>query len=127
MRVATAKAWMPKAGDEVTGTLVHVTGRTSEYGTYPVVYLEPVDKDGVIGEMIAIHAFHTTLNEGFKELAPARGSTVWVAYHGLKESRGRKDKDGKPVEYHHYTVLDPTAEVVSNDNPFVEGNEAIGF
>lgn len=125
--VATAKAWMPQPGDDVTGVMRHVAGRTTEYGTYPVVYLEPVDEEGNIGEMIAIHAFHTTLKDGLKELAPARGSTLRIIYHGTVESRKRKDSKGEAVSYHHYTVVDPSGELETSDDPFREGNESIGF
>lgn len=101
--VMMAQAWRPNPGDTLTGALVHRDLRTTEHGTYPVVYLAPEGWDG----LIAVHAFHTTLKDGFKTLAPTRGEFISITYAGMKASNSRKDKNGDPVEYHHYAVYRP--------------------
>jgi hypothetical protein len=65
---------------------------------------------------VAVHAFHQTLKDGFKALAPQRGQFVSITYAGLKESNKRTDKDGEKVEYHHYVVIDPDATVDTTDS-----------
>lgn len=105
--VMMAQAWRPNPGDTLTGAVVHMAKRTTEYGTYPVVYFAVDDVDG----LIAVHAFHTTLKDGFKTLSPSRGEFVSVTYAGMKESNKREDKNGDPVEYHHYAVYRPDETV----------------
>lgn len=105
--VALATAWRPQPGDTLTGALAHRELRTTEHGTYPVVYIA----DGDTETLTAVHAFHTTLKDGLKELAPQRGSFISITYAGTKESNKRKDAQGEPVEYHHYVVVDPDATV----------------
>lgn len=105
--VALATAWRPNVGDELRGFLAHREMRTTEYGTYPVIYIAPEEGQG----LIAVHAFHQTLKDGFKTLKPTRGSLVSITYAGEKESNTRKDSKGQPVSYHHYVVVDPEAEV----------------
>lgn len=108
--VMTAVAWRPNPGDTLTGAVVHREMRTTEFGTYPVVFL-----DNGEGALVAVHAFHTTLKDGFKEAAPSRGEFISVTYAGLKESNKRKDSKGEPVEYHHYAVYRPDETVDAGD------------
>lgn len=103
--VAMAQAWRPNPGNTLVGALAHREMRTTEYGTYPVVYIQKEET----GELFAIHAFHQTLKDGLKTLAPQRGSFVSITYAGLKESNTRKDSKGDVVSYHHYIVVDPDA------------------
>lgn len=109
--VMMATAWRPNPGDTLTGAVVHRELRTTEHGTYPVVYFAV---DGIDG-LIAVHAFHTTLKDGFKELAPTRGEFVSITYAGMKESNKRTDSKGEPVEYHHYAVYRPDETIESGD------------
>jgi hypothetical protein len=102
--IALASAWRPAPGDRLIAAVVHRETRTTEFGTYPVVYMAPVDGNG---SLVAVHAFHQTLRDGLKALAPKRGQIVDITYAGLKESNKREDSKGNPVEYHHYVVLDP--------------------
>ncbi|MCA1839941.1 MAG: hypothetical protein LC723_06380 [Actinobacteria bacterium] len=105
--IALAPAWRPNVGNTLTGAVAHIEKRTTEYGTYPVVYIAKEDT----GELFAVHAFHQTLKDGLKELAPQRGEFVSITYAGKKESSKREDSKGEPVEYHHYVVVDPAATV----------------
>lgn len=110
--VALAQAWRPVPGDELRGFLAHREMRTTEYGTYPVVYIAPEGVDTEkLGSLVAVHAFHQTLKDGLKALAPQRGSAISITYAGEKDSNSRKDKDGEAVSYHHYVVVDPDATV----------------
>lgn len=110
--VALATAWRPAPGVTLEGAVAHRDVRTTEYGTYPVVYIAPlgVDTDKP-GSLIAVHAFHTTLRDGLKTLAPQRGQIISITYAGTKESNSRTDSKGDKVEYHHYVVVDPDATV----------------
>jgi hypothetical protein len=109
--IALATAWRPKPGDKLTGAVAHRDTRTTEYGTYPVVYIAPEGD----GPLYAVHAFHTTLKDGLKELAPQRGQFIEIHYLGEKDSGKRVDKEGEPVSYHHYVVVDPDASVDQSD------------
>lgn len=107
--IALASAWRPNVGDTLTGAVAHMERRTTEFGTYPVVF---IDHEGTL---TAVHAFHQTLRDGFKELAPNRGDFVSITYAGTKESNKRTDGKGDPVEYHHYVVVDPDSVVDGSD------------
>jgi hypothetical protein len=102
LAIALAPAWRPNPGDTLVGAVAHRELRTTDYGTYPIVY---IDADGTL---TAVHAFHQTLLDGLKALKPGRGQFVSLTYVGKKES-----KDDK--EYHHYVVVDPDASVDQTD------------
>lgn len=104
LAVALAPAWRPNPGDTITGALAHRDTRVTEYGTYPVVYID------VEGSLVAVHAFHQTLKDGLKELKPQRGDFVSITYAGEKESKNT-DSKGEKRTYHHYVVLDPDSEI----------------
>lgn len=106
--ILMATAWRPNVGDTLTGAFVHrEMRRGGEYGDYLICYLDPNDD----GPLRAVHAFHQTLKDGLKELAPTKGQIISITYAGQKESNSRKDSKGNPVEYHHYAVYDPEAVV----------------
>jgi hypothetical protein len=107
--IALASAWRPQVGDTLTGAVAHMEKRTTEFGTYPVVYID------VDGTHTAVHAFPQTLRDGFKELAPYRGEFVSITYAGTKASNKRTDGKGEAVEYHHYVVLNPDSAVDGAD------------
>jgi hypothetical protein len=109
--VALAQPWRPAPGDELRGFVAHREIRTTEFGTYPVIFISPEGVDDRPGSLVAVHAFHTTLRDGFKALAPQRGTLVSITYAGEKESNSRKDSKGEPVSYHHYVVVDPDADL----------------
>jgi hypothetical protein len=106
--IMLAVAWRPNPGDTLTGALVHKQKRTGgEYGDYTICYFDL--NNG--GPLLAVHAFHQTLKDGLKELAPARGDFVSITYAGTKESNKRVDSKGEPVAYHHYAVYDPESTI----------------
>lgn len=109
-QVRQTDAWMPEVGARFKGEVIGLRqgGSTIEmggYGFYPVI----VYKNLADNSTFAVHAFHTTLREHYKELADGEptnllGQQHFVSYQGRKASRTRKDKDNKPVEYHLYDV-----------------------
>lgn len=115
--IATAPAWRPEVGGNLTGAVAHREIRTTEYGTYPIVYIDAE------GTLTAVHAFHQTLRDGFKELAPNRGDFVSLTYVGVKESKN-KDAKGESRKYHHYVVVDPDSEL---DGAELTWDDAAGF
>jgi hypothetical protein len=113
-RIMMAPTLRPAVDVEYTGTLFHVERGSSEYGDYPIVFLN-LDKtaDDVTSGDVQFHCFHSIARQQFSKLRPAVGSKVSLMYRGQKESKQRKDKDGNPVKYHDYRVWDPTAKVES--------------
>lgn len=103
MKIQAARAWRPNTGDMISGAIVAITSRTSEYGTYPVVTLDTGDDT----HYTAVHAFHTTLLDGLKQLRPTPGETLTIAYMGKVASNKRKDANGDRVQYHHYVIDNP--------------------
>lgn len=119
--IALANAWRPAVGDTLTGAVAHMEKRTTEFGTYPIVYID------VDGTLTAVHAFHQTLRDGFKELRPSRGDFVSITYAGTKASNKRTDSKGEAVEYHHYVVLDPDSSVDGSELTWDEDDMPPGF
>ena len=103
VRIESAHAWRPVPGSILEGFLVAVVKRTSEYGTYPVLIID----DGENEALHAFHAFHSISRDKLRELKPARGERITIAYPGPQESRKRKDANGNPVTYHPYIIYCP--------------------
>ena len=103
VRIESAVAWAPQPGDILDAYLVAVVKRTSQYGTYPVLIFDR----GEDTMFAAFHAFHSIARDKLKELKPARGERVVIAYPGPQESRQRKDSKGDPVTYHPYIIYCP--------------------
>jgi hypothetical protein len=111
LEVAMANAWRPDPGTTLVGALAHREVRTSEFGTYPIVYIAVEGSE----ELVAVHAFHQTLRDGLKELAPQRGQFISITYVGEKESKN-EDSRGNKRTYHHYVVVDPDDSVDSTSD-----------
>ena len=111
INIRSAKGWRPEAGQSIVGTVVHIGRRESEYGAYPVITLAADGDDPGAIEYVAVNAFHSILKNALFELKPQVGTRLAVTYHGQAESKGRKDRDGNPVKYHSYSVIDPDAPV----------------
>lgn len=103
VRIESAVAWAPQPGDILDAHLVAVVKRPSEYGAYPVLILDRGD-DLMFA---AFHAFHSIARDKLRELKPARGERVVIAYPGPQDSRKRKDSKGNPVTYHPYIIYCP--------------------
>lgn len=105
LKIKAAKAWTPEAGTVLTGTVVTLTKRTSDYGEHIVVILKPADSD----DYVAVHAFHQVLIDQLKEVreevGKLNGAEITLRYDGKVASRKRKDDEGNPQKYHSYTVV----------------------
>jgi len=118
--VRNTPAWMPQPGDKFKAKVIglRVGGSNSEYGEYPVI----VYRNALNGETFAVHAFHTTLREKYREFANGDPQQLidqehFVSYLGKQESRTRKDKDGNAQPYHLYD-----AERVGEENTVIDMN-----
>ena len=96
VRIETATAWRPEPGDTITGTVVTIRARETEYGKHPVVILNTGEEN-----YTAVHAFHGVLKNKLFELKPGPGTRLTVGYQGKV--------DGKERPYHSYTAFDPDA------------------
>ena len=121
--IKSARAWRPEPGDILRGHVITVQARTSEYGTYPVVYLQEDDEAGN-DKLWAIHAFHTVLKAEYMRVKPGPGNYLETAYLGKHPSAKRKDSKGEPVLTHLYSASDGTeTEVASWDQAWATGDE----
>lgn len=102
-----ASAWIPQAGDEVTGKVLHIQmagipKKEGGYGRYPLVEfrVNKGTKGGVdiSGTEISIHAFHGTLEGSLREQKVQPGEDYTISYRG-KRSGGRFGRG-----YHVYKV-----------------------
>jgi hypothetical protein len=129
--IMTASGWKPQPGDRVIGTVVAISTRDMADPTwknpdggnvYPVVTVEldePIqqpDNNGKPVTFVAVHAFHTTVYNGFKALRVKSGSRVGVVYGGKKVKNSTKDlPEDKQQTVQVYTVFDPDVEPDSGE------------
>lgn len=112
INIQTAPAWDPAPGQTIDGTVAHIGLRESQYGAYPVVTMAVTSaEDPESVSYAAVRAFHNTLKSALFEVKPKIGDRLTITYGGRKESKGRRDSNGNPVQYHVYTVIDPDAPV----------------
>lgn len=116
VRAKAAPAWKPDPdrteAEILKGTVVMVYGRTSNYGSYPVVVVDHEDT----GALLAFHAFHQVAIDQLKELKPSPGEAIAIVAHPKRASNNRKDAQGNPVVYSPYDIYNPDelTEVGSN-------------
>lgn len=116
--IKTAPAWRPDAGDILTATVVKILRMETQYGAYPKVVLQnPAD-----GSFLAWHAMHQTGLDALKKVKPSAGDTITIHYGGRIPSKSRKDSEGKPVQYHAWTIVtdndtDEEFDLGSDDSP----------
>ena len=77
--MSEASGWRPEEGDEVEGVVLGVKMATSDFGTYPIVFVLGNDD-----EPVALHCFHTALQNEMTTQRPERGDDVYVKYLGPK-------------------------------------------
>lgn len=80
MRLAKAPAWNIEniPGTEIIGTVVGTrVGTTEKYGDYPIYVAEDLN-----GDIYALHAFHTLLQDGMKDIV--KGDMFMANYIGRK-------------------------------------------
>jgi hypothetical protein len=78
-----AEGWRPNAGDKLTGVVIGLETRTTEYGEYPIVTVRTDD-----GTDFAFHAFHTVAKRELEKLQPRVGDWIGIAYHGPHTTKG---------------------------------------
>lgn len=115
-RIMMSPTLRPDEGVEYTGTMFHVEKGESEWGVYPIVFLniEASEKHDVTGD-VQFHCFHSIARQQFSKLRPAVGSPVSLVYLGKKESKN-KGPDGDNRKYHDYRVWDPTADIEARED-----------
>lgn len=83
------EAWMPAPGEVLSGTVVAIDTRTTDYGAYPALTIQKLD-----GSELVFHAFRTVaLNEVIRQ-RPKPGDLIAVLYTGVV----------KGADYHGYRV-----------------------
>lgn len=86
---ADTEAWMPHPGETLSGTVIAIDTRTSDYGAYPAITVQRLD-----GSELVFHAFRTVaLNEVLRQ-KPKPGDLIAILYVGQV----------KGTDYHGYRV-----------------------
>jgi hypothetical protein len=102
-----SEAWKPEAGEMLIGTVVDVTYRDGQYGSYPIVEVDD-------GELVfAFHAFHTVAQREIKNRHVAVGDEIGIKFLGEQE-------DGDRSYYGYRFTLDKPASAaveVPTDDP----------
>lgn len=94
--VQGAEGWKPEEGDTIVGHIQNITASMpGQYGIYPIVTLVTEE-----GELVNVHAFHTTLRNRLLEKRPKVGEKVAIRYNGRVQS---KDRNRSP--YYNYSVV----------------------
>ena len=79
-----AEGWRPQSGDKLIGTIVEITEGASEYGTYPLIVVQPDDDP----TPRSVHAFHTVLKNELEKLRPTEGDSIGIKYLGRQTGKG---------------------------------------
>lgn len=84
------EGWRPNPGDILTGTVLSINNRWSDWTNafYPVLTIQP---DGG-GDPKSIHAFHAALFRRVLTLRPQEGERIGIKYHGEVENSDGKTK-----------------------------------
>lgn len=88
----TAAGWRPEPDDKIVGVIVDISEGAGDYGSYPIVTVDPGDG----AELVAVHAFHSVLKSELARLKPAVGDEIGIKYEGKKQ--------GKNQTYDNYKV-----------------------
>jgi len=88
------EAWRPEAGDSLTGKVVGVDSRDSDYSDEPYPLLEIETSDGAV---YAFHAFHTVAKREISRLQPEVGDEIGIKYFGKQA--------GNKNSYEKYRVI----------------------
>ncbi len=106
----TAPAWMPEVGQSVFGEVIALKmGMSPAFGNqepkpYPIIVLRTEYGP------VSLHAFHTLLRDGFKEIGLHMGQRVGVSYDGTKlknTARDTPEEKRVPTDYYEmYFVAD---------------------
>ncbi len=98
MQIATAPAWRPSTGDTLAYEVIGLKmGTTTDYAPYPIIVAKRMDD----GTPVAIHAFHTMLREGLRDLKCDIGKRFITSYLG-EQVKNKLSAKGEQETYHMY-------------------------
>jgi hypothetical protein len=122
VRIRQARAWRPGPGQSLTGTIVLIQKRTGDYGTYPVVIMEPeagdLPADLPEGAYVAFHAFHELALDQLREIKAGKGLRVTIAYGGklsTNKTAALADSDPNKRRYHQYTIVPADGGILADE------------
>jgi len=98
-----APGWKPEPGDTVMGTVKALDNGYSQWGEYKIVTLIQEN-----GEEVAVHAFHTVLENALKRIRPVPGDKIAIRYVGEQTPKG--DPNGKPFHVYQVRSMDAKGE-----------------
>lgn len=107
-----AQGWRPEEGDRIAGKITELSMGYSEFRNantgYPILTLVQDD-----GEEIAVHCFHTVLENRVRELKPVPGERIEILFKGEKPT-----KDGRrTMKVYAVRVLGRTQADFWDDTP----------
>ncbi len=83
------EAWMPEKGELLSGTIVQIETRRSEFGPYPALTVQRLD-----GSTVVFHAFRTVAQNEVLRQRPKTGDLIAVLYVGAETG----------TDYHNYRI-----------------------
>lgn len=114
---ADSKAWTPKSGDFIEGTILHIgmAGKVKveddpeAYGRYPMIdfAVSSGTKNGVAyepGAEVVVHAFHKTLANALKDMRIQPGEDIRIRYDGQLPT---VNKHGNNTHIYHVRPVNP--------------------
>jgi len=132
IKIRSALAWRPTAGDTVDGTVVKLLRRETEFGIYPVLVIDTGEP-----QYVAVHAFHSLLLEQLREVKTGPGDEITIVYQGKIESKNDSpDKDPetglkRKRSYHAYLLVtngvDASTEFTWDDAAADKADDEPGF
>lgn len=72
-----AESWKPEPGEELIGKITDLGRRTTEWGTYTIVTVQPES-----GPPLAFHAYHTVAANQLADESPTIGDEIGIRYLG---------------------------------------------
>jgi hypothetical protein len=107
--LANAPAIRLEPGQTVSGEIIQIASRTSEWGIYPVLTLKFVD-----GKLGTLHSFHQLMTDRLKELKPQNGDMLFVAYGGERQkNRPTEDEIARGRDKYHLYNLETDASLLA--------------
>lgn len=77
-------AWQPEPGAKIAGKVTSITTATSEYGSYPLVTLDP----GPTEPLVDVHCFHSWLKGDIVRMEVRLGDVLGIKFLDKDGPRG---------------------------------------
>ena len=77
-------AWQPSPGDKIAGKVASITTATSEYGSYPLVTVDP----GPNEPLVDVHCFHSWLKGDIVRMEVRQGDLIGIKFLDKDGPRG---------------------------------------